>query len=95
MTFEKEFPSLKDCQFAHVDYEPPCELKVIQAIYPNTKEGEWLRIIDVQEHCLDKAKVREVLLKLQSEVASMMNPTSESTSVLQRLFERKMRGLGL
>ncbi len=56
--FSKNFPSLKG------GYEPTITKGLSNKLaiaYPWTKEGEWYHKDTIQEHCLDKAKVKELL----------------------------------
>lgn len=55
MTFEEEFPGLKDKCLSDVDYEPPIECDE----YFTSKDFVWVK--DVKKYCLDKQRVREVL----------------------------------
>lgn len=58
MTFEEDFPSLKDKQVDSIYYG--------REGYPEyQQQGDCLKIVDVEDYCLDKAKVKGIIAKLR------------------------------
>ena len=88
MTFEEEFPSLKGEGTRVCDYINIVEVPDKLQQYFNEQIGEAL-LSDftftqkqVQKHCLDKAKVKEVIDKLRKGIKyARDNPINESTEL--------------
>ena len=60
MTFEKEFPSLKDkCYIKYYD-------EIINERY--IEECSWIHSADVKECCLDKQRVKESLNRIRDAI---------------------------
>ncbi len=75
MTFEEEFPSLKD---KLEDYDVPT--------YPDGTiiEGGYVEMNDIQKHCLDKQRVKEAVFAMSTKFPDRQL-TDESIWLLKEL----------
>ena len=90
MTFEDEFPSLKDkkqavCNYdADLDYIKNCESwKHPEYIDVFIDDDLFFSIEDVKKHCLDKQRVKEVIKKAKDDALSFTSGMEERDVVLQ------------
>ena len=80
MSFEEDFPSLKDETFTR-DYE---EMNLC-----GDWAGEWVEKKSIQKCCLDKARVREaIMLTIQNECACPDDSECGSCHSLRLLYKR-------
>ena len=92
MKFEEEFPSLKKVNWlvvSEIYEENKLDTKKLDLGYkPNT-----IDISEIREHCLDKAKVKEIIDN--SELCYLEIANQEQANILLRMFRDLRKELGL
>ena len=82
--FNEKFPSLKDKRFYVYDYPDGYSLE-------EDDTGELFKIEDVEKHCLDKQKVREVIDNFQTKKRQI----TDKILIQEELKENLKKELGL